>query len=70
MEEKRKSFAAIHGSGVIKLDEGKYNIIYANPVYESEENDKNLTVSIDDMKKFKFQLMTMPFYFFGRIQRI
>ncbi len=53
MEEKRKSFAAIHGSGVIKLDEGKYNIIYANPVYESEENDKNLTVSIDDMKKIQ-----------------
>ena len=53
MEEKRKSFAAIHGSGVIKLDEGKYNIIYANPVYESEENDKNLIVSIDDMKKIQ-----------------
>ncbi len=53
MEEKRKSFAAIHSSEAIKLDGEKYNIIYANPVYESEDNDKNLTVSIDDMKKIQ-----------------
>ncbi len=53
LEEKRKSFAAIHSSEAIKLDGEKYNIIYANPVYESEDNDKNLTISIEDMKKLQ-----------------
>lgn len=53
MEEKRKSFAAVHSTGAISSDVERYSVIYANPVYESEENDKNLTVSIDDMKKIQ-----------------
>ena len=53
MEEKRKSFAAVHSSEAIKLDGDKYNIIYANPVYESETSDKQLAISTEDMKKMQ-----------------
>ena len=53
MEEKRKSFAAVHSSKAIKISGDKYNIIYANPVYESETSDKQLAVSIEDMKNMK-----------------
>lgn len=52
-EEKRKAFADVHSSKAIKLDGDKYNIIYANPIYESEESDKNLALSIEDMKKMQ-----------------
>lgn len=51
--EKQKSFADIHQSEAIKLDGDKYNIIYANPVYESEESDKTLAISIEEMKKLQ-----------------
>lgn len=53
MEEKRKAFAAIHGSEAIKSDGDTYNIIYANPIYESEDSDKEVAVSIDDMKQLQ-----------------
>jgi len=53
MEEKRKAFAAIHSSEAIKLDGDIYNIIYANPIYESEDSDKEIAVSIDDMKQLQ-----------------
>lgn len=53
LEEKRKLFAAVHSTDAISSDVERYSVIYANPVYESEENDKNLTVSIDDMKKIQ-----------------
>ena len=51
LEEKRKLFAAVHSTDAISSDVERYSVIYAN--YESEENDKNLTVSIDDMKKIQ-----------------
>lgn len=56
MEEKRKSFAAIHSSETIKLEGNKYNIIYANPVYENETSDKQLAVSIVNMKNMQLPI--------------
>lgn len=52
-EEKQKSFADIHRSEAIKLDGDKYNVIYANPIYESEDSDKTLAISIEEMKKLQ-----------------
>ena len=52
-EEKQKSFADIHRSEAIKLDGDKYNVIYANPVYESEDSDTTLAISIEAMKKLQ-----------------
>lgn len=53
LEEKRKSFAAVHSTDAISSDVKRYNVIYANPIYESECSDKSLAWSIDDMKKLK-----------------
>lgn len=53
MKKKRESFADIHRSKPIKLDGDKYNIIYANPPYESEVKDQKVAMKIEDMKKMK-----------------
>ena len=53
LEEKRKSFAAVHSTDAISSDVERYNVIYANPIYESECSDKSLAWPIDAMKKLK-----------------